>query len=431
MSSFFMHQIKKFGFMRCQSLYIIKLKTILAYNPERHFEGRIIMFVSEQEFKRRKKVIREAMAKEDVDIILVGGSNKWEQRGMIRYLTGYYVPIFEEYILLPGDGPLTFFAHYSYGAKHAHDYPAIECADFIPLEDINRDPGKRVAKYINDYKPKKLGVTRTNIAADFYLSLIAHLDPRIEIIDFTNQFDLAKMPKSDEEIALSEKGIKVNEDAFFAYLKCVKEGGREVDAVAEASYAVSKAGCEDQYWMCGSGATPAQGSMPLALERNHVWKKGDLNVVIIEIAGPGGHFGEITHLISLGDPDPSVIKAFNAVSEAQKLAARAIKPGVPIGDVADLVDQYFIDEGYYPKVKEDRASATTGNLIGHGQGLDTMEPPYIISGGQTIIQPGTRVNIHPNLALPSGVRAISCDCHIATETGSRRLSNMPYDLIVL
>ncbi len=389
------------------------------------------MKISDKEFKRRKTVVRDAMAKENVDLILVGGSDKWEQRGMLRYLTGYYVPIFEEYVLLPMDGPLTFFAHYSYGAKHAHDYPAIEHADFIPLEDMYVDPGKRVAQYINRYKPKRIGVTRSNITAEFYLSVVSHLDAGIEIVDFTRSFDLARMPKSDEEIALSELGIKINEDAFHAYLKGVREGGRELDAITEASYAVRKAGCEDQYWMCGSGTTPAQGSIPLAMDRNHVWKKGDLNVIIIEIAGPGGHFGEITHLISLGEPAPEVYKAFNAVSEAQKLAGAAIKPGVPIGDIADMVDQYFIDAGYYPKNPENKKSATTGNMIGHGQGLDTMEHPYVMSGEQTIIQPGTRVNIHPNVALPSGVRAISCDCYVATETGARRLSAMPYDLIVL
>ena len=389
------------------------------------------MHISQHEFDRRKKAIRDAMVKEDVDVILVGGSDKWEQRGMLRYLTGYYVPIFEEYVLLPMDGPLTFFAHYSYGAKHAEDYPAIEKADFIPLEDINTDPGKRVAQYINGYKPKKIGVTCTNISANFYLSVVAHLDPKIQIVDFTHSFDLARMPKSDEEIALSEAGIKVNEDAFFAYLRGVREGARELDAINEAADVVRKAGCEDQYWMCGSGATPAQGSIPLAIERNHVWKKGDLNVVIIEIAGVGGHFGEITHLISIGDPAPEVVKAFNAVSEAQKLASAIIKPGVPIKDVADIVNQYFIEEGYYPKDPVEKAKFTTGNLLGHGQGLDTMELPYIINTEETIIQPGTRINIHPNLALQNGVRAISCDCYVATETGARRLSNMPYDLIVV
>ena len=389
------------------------------------------MLLSMKEFDRRKKAVRDAMAEEGVDIILVGGSDKWEQRGMIRYLTGYYVPIFEEYVLLPMDGPLTFFAHYSYGAKHAEDYPAIEHADFIPLEDINTDPGKRVAEYINKYAPKKLGVTRTNISADFYLSVTSHLNPGIEIVDFTNKFNLARMPKSEEELALSEAGVRINEDAFYAYLKGVREGGSELDAINEAKYIVSKAGCEDQYWMCGSGATPAQGSIPLAYDRKHIWKKGDLNVIIIEIAGIGGHFGEITHLISLGEPAPDVIKAFNAVSEAQKLASAAIKPGVPIGHIADLVNQYFTDEGYYPKDPAEKARFTTGNLLGHGQGLDTMELPYIMSGDPTIIMPGTRINIHPNVALPSGVRAISCDCYVATETGARRLSNMPYELIVV
>ena len=389
------------------------------------------MQLSMKEFDRRKKVIRDAMASEDVDIILVGGSDKWEQRGMLRYLTGYYVPIFEEYVLLPGDGPLTFFAHYSYGAKHAEDYPAIEHADFIPLEDLNTDPGKRVAQYINKYKPKKIGITRTNISADFYLSVISHLNPGIEIIDFTRQFNLARMPKSDEELVLSEMGVKINEDALYAYLKGVREGGSELDAINEAKYIVSKSGCEDQYWMCGSGATPAQGSIPLAYDRKHIWKKGDLNVIIIEIAGLGGHFGEITHLISLGEPALEVIKAFNAVSEAQKLAGAAIKPGVPIGEIADLVDQFFVEQGYYPKNQQEKAKSTTGNLIGHGQGLDTMELPYIMSGDMTIIKPGTRINVHPNVALPNGVRAISCDCYVATETGARRLSNTPYDLIVI
>lgn len=387
--------------------------------------------ISPQEYDRRKKVIREAMAKEDVDLIVIGGSDKWEQRGMMRYMTGYYVPIFEEYLLFPADGPLTFFSHYSYGAKHAHDYPAIECADYIPLEDINHDPGRRIAEYVNQYKPKKIGVTRSNISAEFYVSMLSHLNPGIEIMDFTYAFDLARMPKSEEEIKLSEIAVKMNEDAFWAYLRGVREGGTEIDAITEANYALRKAGAEDQYWMVGSGKTPAQGSIPLAMDRKHVWKKGDLNVVVIEIAGPGGHFGEITHLISLGEPAPEVYRAFEAVGEAQRLAAAAIKPGVKIGDVADLVNQYFVDSGYYPKDPAQRAQFTTGNLIGHGQGIDTMELPYIVSGDPTVIQPGTRINIHPNVALPSGVRALSCDCYVATETGCRRLSNMPYDLIVV
>ena len=387
--------------------------------------------ISPQEYDRRKKVIREAMAKEDVDLIVIGGSDKWEQRGMMRYMTGYYVPIFEEYLLFPADGPLTFFSHYSYGAKHAHDYPAIECADYIPLEDINHDPGRRIAEYVNQYKPKKIGVTRSNISAEFYVSMLAHLNPGIEIMDFTYAFDLDRMPKSEEEIKLSEIAVKMNEDAFWAYLRGVREGGTEIDAITEANYALRKAGAEDQYWMVGSGKTPAQGSIPLAMDRKHVWKKGDLNVVVIEIAGPGGHFGEITHLISLGEPAPEVYRAFEAVGEAQRLAAAAIKPGVKIGDVADLVNQYFVDSGYYPKDPAQRAQFTTGNLIGHGQGIDTMELPYIVSGDPTVIQPGTRINIHPNVALPSGVRALSCDCYVATETGCRRLSNMPYDLIVV
>ena len=38
------------------------------------------MKLSMNGYARRKRVIRDAMAKEDVDIILIGGSDKWEQK---------------------------------------------------------------------------------------------------------------------------------------------------------------------------------------------------------------------------------------------------------------------------------------------------------------------------------------------------------------
>ncbi len=51
------------------------------------------MSVSVEELKRRKQLICDTMEKGGVDVTVIGGSDKWEQRGLIRYLTDYYVPI--------------------------------------------------------------------------------------------------------------------------------------------------------------------------------------------------------------------------------------------------------------------------------------------------------------------------------------------------
>lgn len=389
------------------------------------------MKMSAQEMQRRHKAVRKAMAEEGIDVLVVGASAQWEQRGVLRYLTDYYVPIFEEYVVIPLDGPVTFFAHYSYGAKHALEYPAIEHADYIPLELLYSDPGLPVAKYVKKFNPKRIGMAgQTGTSASFYMSLINGLGG-IPVVDFSSRLSAIRMAKSAEEIQCVEKAIQINEDAFHAYLGEVKPGAREIDAINEAYNVGHKAGAEDLYFMVGSGDKPAQCSIPLALEKNHIWKQGDLNVIIIEISGPGGYYGEITNLISLGEPKPAVRKAFDAVAGAQKAAEKAIKTGVTVGHVADVVEQFLVDAGYYAKSLEDRAKSTTGNLIGHTMGLDTLEMPVVISGEPTVIQPGMQFNIHPNLSLPDGARVIQCECYLSTESVARRLFKTPVQLFVV
>ena len=42
-----------------------------------------------------------------------------------------------------------------------------------------------------------------------------------------------------------------------------------------------------------------------------------------------------------------------------------------------------------------------------------------------------RFNIHPMVSLADGARITSCDCYVATEDGSRRLSTLPYEIAVV
>jgi len=389
------------------------------------------MQMTAEEMERRHRLVRKAMAEDGIDVLVVGASAQWEQRGVLRYLTDYYVPIFEEFVVIPMDGPVTFFAHYSYGAKHAADYPAIKHAEFIPIEDLYTDPGKSVANYVKKFAPKRVGIAGMGgMSARFYLSLVNGLGA-IKTVEFSSRLSAIRMIKSAEEIQCVEKAMKINEEAFSAYLNAVRPGGREIDAINEASYVARKAGAEDMYFMVGSGDKPIQCSIPLALQKNHIWKKGDLNLIIIEISGPGGYYGEIIRLISIGEPSPAVRRAFEAVAGAQKAAESAIRPGATVGQVADVVDGYLIEAGYYSKSSDDRAQTTTGNLIGHGMGLDVLEMPVVIHGDSTTIQPGMQFNIHPNISLPDGIRVIECECYLSTETTARRLSTAPVQIFVV
>jgi Xaa-Pro aminopeptidase len=191
-----------------------------------------------------------------------------------------------------------------------------------------------------------------------------------------------------------------------------------------------KKGAEDLYWMASSGKIPRLGYLSEARQRRHVWQKGDYHYIVLEHSAEGGHFGETTHLISLGAPNPEYERAFAAVSESQRAAAAQIKPGALVGNLADAAEEVLADAGYAaPKGKS--PAGTRPSAIGHSQGLDVWEFPRIVSGDETIIQPGMRFNLHPAAVLPDGAKITSCDCWISTETGGRRLSSLPYEILIV
>ena len=385
------------------------------------------MHVLPEEIRLRQKAVREQMAKSGVDVLVVGASAQMDSRGTLRYLMNYYLPVFEEYMVIPLSGAVVFFAHDASGAEYAAQFGVVDDIRIIPNHEYNADPAKCVAGFIKSLNPKTIGIAgQAGLSAHFYLSLLRNLDNQ-SLIDFTPQLNRIKMVKSSAEILLSEAAIRLNEETFYHYLQHIKQGNLELDAVNAASSFAMQAGAEDLYWMVASGDIPRLGYLADAREKRHIWRKNDYHYVILEHSARGGHFGETTHLISLGDPKPEYQKAFVVIGEAQRAAAAAIKTGATLSDLAYAAEQVLADYGYGKPHK-------TGHpftAIGHSQGVDVWEFPRIVQGDETLIEPGMRFNIHPAIVLPDKAIFTSCDCYVSTETGARRLSTLPYEIIVV
>ena len=379
------------------------------------------------EVRGRQEAVRERMAAANIDVLVTGSSAQLEFRGLLRYLADYYLPVFEEYLVIPLDGPVTFFAHDPSGAAYAANSGTVDDIRIIPGHEYNTDPGKCVATFVKSLTSKTVATAGgAGISANFFRSLTRHL-AAMPLADFTDELVALRMVKSPSEIALSEAAVKLNEDVFRFYLNLVKPGGRELDAVREATDFTYANGGEDVYWMASSDAVPHLAYLAEARRKRHVWARGDYHYIVLEHAAEGGHWGETTHLISLGEPKKAYADAFKAVGEAQKAAAAVIRPGAAVGEVADASDDTLIKSGY----ASPREAGTPGKAIGHSQGADVWEFPRIVSGDPTVILPGMRFNIHPAVILADGAVITSCDCWISTETGARRLSAMPYEILVV
>lgn len=380
------------------------------------------MAISKKGMQRRKVAVRKRMQEKNIDILLVTGSERWDQRGHLRYLTDYYSSIWEESAFLPIDGPLTFYGHYSYNAAHAAELNGVDDAFSIPVAEIDSDPGKALAERMMTFKPKRVGITPSSMSYKLFSSVAAHMNG-VDFVDFSQDLMAVRSVLSDEEIALCEKSQRINEQIFFKYVEGVKAGALESEAILAAVRLCDELACEGKFIKVGTGKTPIQRDVFEAVLERKRFKPGDQTVVLVEAMTEGGYFSEVTHQIYLGEPSKIVIDAFKHLGIAQRAAADAMKPGVDLGTIADLVEKILADSGYGGK--------GTGNMIGHSAGLDIVECPKIIHGEKTQIVPGMRFNIHPNLVLADGTRLISTDSYVTTATGARRIANMPYDLIII
>ena len=69
--------------------------------------------------------------------------------------------------------------------------------------------------------------------------------------------------------------------------------------------------------------------------------------------------------------------------------------------------------------------------IGHGIGLTTHEPPYMVEGEAQPLEPGMCFSIEPGIYLPGRFGVRIEDIVTVTEDGGRRLNATPHELQIV
>lgn len=380
--------------------------------------------ITEQEFFSRLAAVRKLMEDEMIDALIIGSSAQLDQRGLLRWLMGYYLPVFEETVVIPSEGAPIYFAHDALGAYHAANSPLHPEPRIISAALYLSDPAAPVAEYLRSIYARRIGIAgATGLSAHFFNSLTRHLNT--VPIDVSWQVANLRMVKSPAEIALTRAAIKLNEDTLLAYVNEVHAGGYEPDALAVGYAFAALAGAEDQYWMSGSGSPAIVAPVAVAKSFRHCWQKTDYNFIVIEHSAPGGHFGEISQLLKIGQRDPELESAQSAVVEAILAAAEMIRPGNTVGQVAAAAERRLVAGGWM----QPRSANTCAAPIGHGQGLDFWEIPSIDADNKQLIVPGMRFNLHPSVVMSDGNKVSYCDCYVSTQSAAERLSTLPYQVI--
>src|SRR5881397_3303480 len=306
--------------------------------------------------------------------------------------------------------------------------PAIVCPSF-EVERIKRnttitdargweeqeDPWALVAKAAQQMKPAgRDGIVAIEPTTSYqsYVRLTTRV-PGWRAVDGSPVTEHLRIIKGPEEIALIRQAIAATEASIAATFSQLAVGMTERDVAQLLSREMASRGSPGGglVQFGPSSALPHGGPSAGQLTRE--------TVVLIDAGSRvEGYTSDITRTIWFGDaPSDEFKKVYNLLHDAQTAAMQAGRPLMTQCQEVDRAARKVIGDAGYGQYFTHR--------LGHGMGMDGHEPPYMVEGNTTRMEPGIVFSDEPGIYQLGkfGVR-IEDDCTM-TPTGVEFLSHRP------
>jgi Xaa-Pro dipeptidase len=351
--------------------------------------------VSPQEVERRYGAVRAAMDAHGLDAVVICGSEYTGFEGAVTYMSGFVIVHRYAYVLLPREGEpsIVFPAEARYVGEHGSSWIADQVFAERPGEWLGeRLAGKRAGVYGLDY---------ALTVRDF-----EPLGGKVELVPFDVEFDLARAVKSDEEIESVRDSVRINTAGFHAFAAAYAPGKSAAEVLAPAERLFVEAGCGRLTMnMVLVGAEFAIAGSETVLQ--------DFCIPSLEIAGPGGHWVEVSR--ALGQPNAEVSRMLEAYEQYFDAAKSALRPGATAHDAHRAVSKGFTDRGYH-----------LGHVTGHSIGMTMIEHPKIGEGIETELRENMVFSLHPHVIADNGRDCLYMqDTWLVTAGGGEPLAGLP------
>lgn len=222
--------------------------------------------------------------------------------------------------------------------------------------------------------------------------------------------------KADDEVANMQKAVDISEAALEATIAWAKPGMTERQIADKLSTEMTERGAQGIAFMLV--LTGEKSGLPHGDTGDRVW--GEDEFLLIDFGAKYKDYpADITRTFCVGEPTDQMRAMYEAVYQANKAAREFAKPGVTCHEVDRVARQVIEDAGL---------GEYFFHRLGHGLGLSVHELPNIVSGNQTVLEPGMVFTIEPGVYIPQvgGVRIE--DNVVVTEDGVRVLTSYPREL---
>jgi Xaa-Pro dipeptidase len=348
--------------------------------------------------ERRYTQVREALARDGLDAALVCGTEYTGFEGSVTYLSGFQIVHRYAYVLLPleGEPSIVFPAEARYVGEHGTSWIEDQVFADRPGEWLaDRLRGRRVGVYGLDY---------VATVRDF-----AAMQDVVELVPWDVEFDHARAVKSDAELESVRDSVRINTEGFWAFRDAYEPGRNAAEVLAPAERLFVQQGCGRLTMnMVLVGPEFAIARKDIVL--------GAFCIPSLEIAGPGGHWVEVSR--ALGTPSAEVSRMLEGYEEYFETAKTALRPGATAHDVHRAVSKGFVDRGYH-----------LGHVTGHSIGMTMIEFPKIGEGVETELEAGMVFSMHPHVISEDGQECLYMqDTWLVTEAGGEPLAGLEMGL---
>jgi Xaa-Pro aminopeptidase len=243
--------------------------------------------------------------------------------------------------------------------------------------------------------------------------------PGTRYVSMTAALPMLRAIKDEEEIErLAAAGAAV--DACFLELLRIRFSGRTESEIARDLTDLLTAHGHSQVDFAAVGSGP-NGADPHHGAGERRIEDGDM--VVLDFGGiKDGYGSDISRTVHVGEPTEEERDVHEIVRHAQQAAFEAVRPGAPCQDIDRAARAVIADAGYGERFI---------HRTGHGIGVTTHEPPYMVEGEQQPLEPGMCFSIEPGIYLPGRFGVRIEDIVTVTGDGARRFTDTPRELQIV
>jgi len=235
----------------------------------------------------------------------------------------------------------------------------------------------------------------------------------------TERLPMLRAVKDANELARLE-AAGAAADATFGEIVTVRFAGRkETEVAADLARLLREFGHEQvDFTIVGSGPN---GANPHHEAGDRTIAEGD--VVVLDFGGlMHGYGSDTTRTVCVGEPTAEMREVHDIVRSAQQAAFEAVRPGIACQEVDRVARRVITDAGY---------GDAFIHRTGHGIGVTTHEPPYMVEGEERPTVPGMCFSIEPGIYLAGRFGVRIEDIVTVTKDGGRRLNNTDRGLAIV